>query len=462
MNIIDVIGRASRSLKSAKTRTVLTSLAIAVGGFTLTATLAAGNGMRSYTDRLVASNFDPSELIVGRDAEVTNTGTPNSAPKEYDESIGSLTVGGNGTSLQLKQVTDSDVAEIKKLDYVERVRENYQIATNYITRENQKRYTLSSAPYNPAQKPEIVAGELPADGDLADGYIALPGEYVSVLGFADNSAALGQEVSIAIREPFTAENIQSIANDVSRGGQISESDLNLAGKEKVLTYKVAAITKKTATSLNFGSLPVLFSEKDSRQMYDYTVKGTNNYGKYVYVSIKVKNGTDANVLKNAQEDLKARGYFTQSSKEIQQSITQIVNILQVMVGVFGLITIIASVFGIVNTQYISVLERTREIGLMKALGMRSRDVRRLFMIEAGWIGFLGGLIGAVIAFVAGTAMNPWISRKLEFGDGNKLLIFNIWQVMILIIALVVVAILAGFMPARKASKLDPIKALRTE
>lgn len=99
---------------------------------------------------------------------------------------------------------------------------------------------------------------------------------------------------------------------------------------------------------------------------------------------------------------------------------------------------------------------------MKALGMRSRDVRRLFMIEAGWIGFLGGLIGAIVAIIIGTLMNPWISDKLDLGEGNSLLIFRLTDILALIAGLILVAMLAGFLPARKAAKLDPIEALRTE
>jgi putative ABC transport system permease protein len=96
MYITDIIRRSGRSLHSAKARTILTALAIAVGGFTLTATLAAGNGIRKYTDQLVASNFDPAELLVGRDKEVANNGTPNQDPKESDDSISSLSFGPNG------------------------------------------------------------------------------------------------------------------------------------------------------------------------------------------------------------------------------------------------------------------------------------------------------------------------------------------------------------------------------
>lgn len=456
MFVSDIIRRSGRSLKSAKARTILTALAIAVGGFTLTATLAAGNGIRDYTDRLVSSNFDPAELLVGRDKEITNSGTPDANPKEYDESVASMVVGGNGSSLQLKQVTEADLNELRALSYVEQVRENYQLTTRYITREGQKRYTLSGQAYNPAQKPEIKAGIVPSSGDLAAGTIALPENYLGVLGFKDASDALGKKVTINVQEPFGSGSTEEILSLLQTGGSLE----SLKPGEQNLEYTVVLVTKKAATSISFGALPVLLSHADAKAVYDYTTNGTPNHGKYLYVYARIKDGTNESKIKAAQDSLKGKGYFTQSSKEIQQQITQVVNILQIMVGVFGLITVIASIFGIINTQYISVLERTREIGLMKALGMRSRDVRRLFMLEAGWIGFLGGVIGAIIAIIVGTLLNPWIKKKIDLG--NNLLIFKPVQIILLIAGLMLVAMIAGFLPARKASKLDPIEALRTE
>jgi len=139
-----------------------------------------------------------------------------------------------------------------------------------------------------------------------------------------------------------------------------------------------------------------------------------------------------------------------------------VNTLQGIVLGFGIIALIASVFGIINTQYISVLERTREIGLMKALGMRGRSVSRLFQFEAAWIGFLGGIIGAAIAVVLGVTLNPWVTSVLGLSEGTKLLIFQPLPIAGMIIVLIFIAMLAGWFPARKAAKLDPIEALRTE
>ena len=196
-------------------------------------------------------------------------------------------------------------------------------------------------------------------------------------------------------------------------------------------------------------------------MNDYIYNGTSNYQKYLVANVKVKDGTNTTKLNTVEAAIKSQGYGVQSVIDTEKTITQVISVLEGIVTVFGIIAIIASVFGVVNTMYISVLQRTREIGLMKALGMHRKDISNLFRIEAGLIGLLGGLIGSFLAIVLGIGLNPVISSKLGLGD-SKLLIFKFNQIGLLIIALIIIGIIAGLLPARKAAHLDPIEALRTE
>lgn len=458
MRFIDIVLRAARSLKNAKARTLLTSLAIAVGALTLTITLAAGNGIRAYTDRLVTSNFDPSELIVGRDKEVENTGAPNSSPQEYDESIGSTSFGGSG-STQLKQATDEDVKKLESLDYVERVRPNYAIDARYITRDGMRQYTLSVTSYNPGQKPELAAGQVSGD-DIKDGQVILPESYLSLLGFKDASDAIGKEVKIMTQQPFNQSTLQSLLAGGADTNALQSAELQ--PKQEITSYTVAAVSKPGVANLAAAGQPVLVSSNDAKTLYDFTAKGTQQYGKYLYLFVRVKGADNEAVANDAKAKFKAMGFTALTSKDLQAAISQIVTIFESLIVVFGIITVVASVFGIVNTMYISVLERTREIGLMKALGMRSYSVAWLFLIEAAWIGLIGGMLGSALAVLIGVTLNPWLTETLNLGEGNSILIFNWVQIAGLIGSLILVAVLAGYLPARKAAKLDPIEALRTE
>jgi len=457
MRMLDIIRRAGRSLRSAKARTLLTSLAIAVGAFTLTLTLAAGNGISAYVDRLVASNFDPSELIVGRDKEVENTGAPDSSPREYDESVASVSFGGQG-SLQLKQISDEDIKKLESLSYVKQSRTNYQLDARYITREGSKRYSLSVQSYNPGQKPELAAGTLPSR-DLKPGTLVLPEAYVKLLGFKHGKSEMGKTVDIVTQQPFTEEAMRSF---LASGALTQPGAAAPEPKRQTSVFTIAGVSKPSVTSLATAGLPVLLSSEDAKSLYDFTSAGTQNHGKYLYAYVRVDGAEDVKVANDAKKKLKAMGYSVVTSQDLQASLQTIVAVLQSLVAVFAMITIIASVFGIVNTMYISVLERTREIGLMKALGMRSRSVAWLFRIEAAWIGFLGGALGATVAVLLSVAINPLLTKQLNLGKGNTILMNDWGQILLLIAALILVAILAGWFPARKAAKLDPIEALRTE
>jgi len=452
MKTFDIIRRAGRSLRSAKVRTILTSLSIAVGAFTLTLAIAAGQGAREYADELLTTNIDPQILAIAREKSFFEGG--QTGPREFDPDITTLTRAQGATSF--KQLTQADIDIIAAREDIASVSPRYSINTQYITRDGQKKFTADVTQYDSGVTQSVVAGNLPnLRLPILDEQIALPEVYVNLLGFSSASDAIGKSVTLRLERAPTLTQAQ-IQEAVAQG---TEALQQLGTTEKKdANFTVIAIVGRASTSLTATS-NVQISQASAKELSDFSTKGTSNFERYTIATASVKEGIDPVVVKDA---LVAEGYGVQTAKDLQSLLFTIVNILQGIVIGFGILALITSVFGIINTQYISVLERTREIGLMKALGMRGRHVSRLFQFEAAWIGFLGGIIGSAFAVTIGLLFNPTITSLLTLGEGNYLLIFQPIPIVGLIITLMIIAMVAGYLPARKASKLDPIEALRTE
>ncbi len=424
MKTRDIVRRAGRSLRQAKARTLLTSLAISVGAFTVTVALAAGAGGQAYTDNLVKNNGDASSISVFAKQE-----EKSDAPKEY-----------GAASEQTKQgvLTDKDVAKIKALKNVAEVTPAYSIQAAYMTRgDGAKKYEADVSVKADRTAMTLAAGSL-KNNQVPKGSVVVPESYLGVLGFKNAADAIGKKLTVHFEKP-----------SLVRGMPGRE------GKDK--TFTIAAVDKKSATVLHYEAA-LHISTQDGKALYDYQTAGMPTSGEYMGANVRVKDGADVEAVKDA---IKNAGYEAFSLKDIQEVLFQFINVVQYGAAGFGFLAILASIFGIINTQYISVLERTQQIGLMKALGARRRDIGRLFRYEAAWVGFLGGAIGTLLAF-ATSLLNPWIAKSLELEKGTELLQFSPITSVVLILSLMLIAVLAGYFPSRKAAKLDPIEALRTE
>ena len=165
------------------------------------------------------------------------------------------------------------------------------------------------------------------------------------------------------------------------------------------------------------------------------------------------------------KEVKDLGYQATTSSDFLKGFSQFITILEIGLSGLAAIALIVACLGIANTMYTAVLERTREIGIMKALGARSADVRGMFMSEAGMIGLLGGAVGLGIAALVGVVGNV-IVNNIAAGQGIPLdlSVFRItWWLALGALALATLfSALSGFFPALRASRLDPVAALRYE
>lgn len=456
MKRLDIVRRAGRNLRQAKGRTLLTSLAIGVGAFTLTLSLAAGEGARQYADDLLKNNIDPRALFIVKDSAITTTG-PTSTMQEYSDDISAIN-GAAGGGATVKMVTANDVKALEKRSDIEQVVPIYQLSAKYVTFEgSDKKWVVPLTYYDASIVSEAAAGTVPPLGkQIADGDILVPKDFADTLGVAPDKL-VGKMVTITVTQSTANPTQDEIAAAFLSGGNQAVQDLI---KPRAQDYKFTVRAVLAPSPMTLISTPQLqVSTTIAGQLNDFVNAGTDRDNKFFGVTALAKEGRDPAMVKQSIQD--DSGLIVQTARDAQGTLFTFVNILQGIVAGFAMLALIASVFGIINTQYISVLERTSQIGLMKALGMSRRDIAKLFRYEAAWIGFLGGALGVVTALILGVVANPAITKALDLG-ASRLLIFVWWQIVVLIIALVVIAIVAGWFPARKAARLDPIEALRTE
>jgi len=427
MRFLDSIRRSGRNLRHAKLRTALTMLAISIGAFALMLTLAAGEGARHFVDRLVGTNFNPQSIYVFKESENTdNPFSQDDDPKEYD---GTSSATENAQDAAQVALHKSDIEKIAKIPQVERVAPLLQINTDYVTAAGAKKFQSQVKSVDEGVQYEAIAGKIPAT--LPKDQAILPETLVSALGFEDAGDAIGKEIIVH----YTASPVSKVAEG---------------------HYKVAAVAKKPNGLLG-GAREIILAQATLESVYEAQRGGldTSYFG-----AIAIAKDSNPATLSQIQSHLRYEKLQSMSAKDLATQVTQAVNIVQYFVAGFGVIALIVSVFGIVNTQLISVLERTRQIGLMKALGMSGLGVLRLFTFEAIWIGFGGALIGVFWAYFASIFANPFINDKLELG-GN-LLLFRPVHIALLVGGLMLIAAVAGLLPAWKAARLNPIEALRTE
>ncbi|HYE98654.1 MAG TPA: ABC transporter permease, partial [Planctomycetota bacterium] len=183
-------------------------------------------------------------------------------------------------------------------------------------------------------------------------------------------------------------------------------------------------------------------------------------GAYLGAEVRV---AEAGVAGTVAARLRSEGYEVVTASELLGHVNIAFLFLELFLGCISGIGLFVSLFGIANTMAMAVLERTREIGILKSLGARDRDVGRLFLVEAAAIGLLGGLAGLTLGALAGWALDGIAHAAVDDLPARvRLVHVPLWLAAGAVSFAVFVSVVAGWWPARRAARLDPVAALRYE
>lgn len=299
----------------------------------------------------------------------------------------------------------------------------------------------------------------------------------------DDAPSSTTENSVGTQEP-TTENISSgdsglEYDGIGDMGEDSMSYTSFTSDMKKVPIKVAGITAGTDTDYTEFSYNC-YTDIDSLKAFlkknyseNQVIPGqpTDKKGK-PYRDLKysqfVVNVDDSSNVEAVLQDIQDMGYYGETNKEWIEETEKQFMIIEAVLGGIGAVAMLVAAISIANTMTMSTYERTKEIGVMKVLGCALGNIRSMFLAEAAFIGFLGGVVGIILSYVLSIVLNKVIAPRfmgdmLEgYGSNVSISAIPLWLVALAIVFSTLIGMIAGFFPAQRATKLSPLAAIRNE
>ena len=430
MRAIDIVTSAIRNSFRSRLRTTLTVLAIFIGAFTLTITNGLGTGINSYIDTQLGSIGAPDVMSVTKPVETTAAAD---GPTEYDPDAASAVDSAGPPGASSLAMGDDDLTTLRAIDHVKSVEASVNISPDYIQYGTGDKYELSLSPLSAGISVDLVAGSsFNQAGPEAE--LVLPTDYITPLGYSGNKDAVGTTVTVAVTDA--------------------------AGEQHSVEAIVAGVQEPSLLGSSVVMNDPLTSELFELQSTGLPASATDTFSRATLRFDPTLTDPQVAALKS---DLVDAGYAGMTVADQLGSFKTIIDGIILVLNAFAFIALLAAGFGIINTLLMSVQERTREIGLMKAMGMSRGRIFALFSLEAVFIGFLGSAIGALAAMGAGSIISRVLGNGVLAGlSGLQIVAFTPLSILTVLLIVMGIAFVAAVLPASRAARQSPIDSLRYE
>jgi ABC-type antimicrobial peptide transport system permease subunit len=425
----DLLTTAWGNLGRHLVRTILSAIGVMVGILTIVTMLALGIGMQREVNR----TFLDFGLETVRVRPVTEE---RSAFNLLAEPRRTVRI---SQDLVDELASREDVTTVRPLVYPP-----YNSSTYLGIGDHMVRVRAGISPWGPSDPftlpPTLVAGEELADD--ARGQAAISTDVLEKLGYGGEGTEdssfehlLGQEATLVLKAP--------------------------RGETQTFTFQVTGVIENVPGA---GYPGVYVSSPDALAVKAWWYNDSEILEHEGYDGLIVK-ATSLAAATDIIEELEGRGFRVQSLKAALEMINKVMIVVKTMLGSVGGLALLVASLGIANTMVMAVYERTREIGILKAIGASPGDIRTLFVAEAALIGLLGGIVGTAGGWLLGLGLNEGILAVLRWQEvpvEGTFFVVTPWLIVLALAFATIVGLLAGLYPAARAARLAPLEALRYE
>ena len=470
MNWMDLLRMSTSNLKRRKLRTFLTVLGVVIGTASIVVMISLGLGMQQSLYREVEQSGGLTTIKVSG-AQAGNSMMYSSSRKEEEQPT--------------KYINDQLLARLSKLEHVTLASPVYELPVVLLKGgyEGNGQLLATTPEAMEARNINLAEGTLPKpnSGHLnlvyGNGVLTMFNEKGSGKGYYETGRL--PDIDLAKDSVFLILDQEGYYSQGSQnGGEASGSSDSGDGKQAQPTTiakhvaKASGIVAGSPDEYNANYYNIFCDLDTLKQILKKEFNGrvipgqpTTKSGKpykefcYSYAQLKVD---DIDSVDSVARIVREMGYNVETNAEYLDSMKGQFAIVQAVLGGIGAVSLLVAAIGIANTMMMSIYERTKEIGVIKVLGCSLKNIKQMFLIEAAFIGLIGGVIGNILSFLMSFVINILTGNGAAMGIDGNISYIPWWLVILSMGFAMLVGVAAGYFPALRAMRLSPLAAIRSE